>query len=288
MTTQTEKPAIRKSIETVETVKSLRTGWDISFTGRGNGAYLANSVEKIDDIGVGDQFDISYHMDESSRGRFARIVEVHAHTPADGYEEPSGEASQESANESGDESGAKEFSATVKSLKATPAGLRLDLGYANGAFASYQVVKAAGLRVQEGDEVSGTFEMDENDEGKFARVKSITSVVSGSPAAVADSAESDESGSEDAVAEEPASEEQASGSDDPRAFDRKVAGLKKMRTGLELDLGYDAPAFVSYRTLKAAGVQVNEGDQVSGSYQMEDGRSGKFARITEVSGVNAG
>ena len=123
--------------------------------------------------------------------------------------------------------------------------------------------------------------MDENDEGKFARIRSVTSVVSGTPAA-----DSGDAGSEDAGAE--ATGEKASGPSDARAFDRKVASVSKMKTGLQLDLGYDAPAFVSYRTLKAAGLEVNEGDQVSGSYQMEDGHSGRFARITEVSGVNAG
>ena len=174
MTTKTEQPTIHKSVETVETVKSMRTGWDISFAGRSNNAYLANSVEKIDDIGVGDLLDVSYHMDESSRGKFARIVEVHSHTPADGSEKPAADVS-ESADESTDESApapesaadsVKEFSATVKSLKATAAGLRLDLGYANGAFVSYKTIKDAGVRVEQGDEVSGSFEMDENDEGK--------------------------------------------------------------------------------------------------------------------------
>ena len=171
MTTKTEQPTIHKSVETVETVKSMRTGWDISFAGRSNNAYLANSV--------GDLLDVSYHMDESSRGKFARIVELHSHTPAAGSEKPAAavsesadESTDESASESAPESAAdsvKEFSATVKSLKATAAGLRLDLGYANGAFVSYKTLQDAGVRVEQGDEVSGAFEMDENDEGRFAR-----------------------------------------------------------------------------------------------------------------------
>ena len=179
MTTKTEQPTIHKSVETVKTVKSMRTGWDISFAGRSNNAYLANSVEKIDDIGVGDLLDVSYHMDESSRGKFARIVELHSHTPADGSEKPAADVSEsadestdesapesadestdesapESADESTDESApesadesVKEFSATVKSLKATAAGLRLDLGYANGAFISYKTLKDAGVRIEQ-------------------------------------------------------------------------------------------------------------------------------------------
>ena len=55
-----------------------------------------------------------------------------------------------------------------------------------------------------------------------------------------------------------------------------------MRTGLELDLGYANPAYLADSIAK--GLEISEGDRLSGTYRIEEGNRGKFARVLSVNG----
>ena len=260
MTTQNTEAATRKSTETVVEVAKTRHGQNVKYDGRTHDAYVARSVH-AGDIAVGMEMEISYRIENGrDDSKFARVTEVHS---------VSGEAasgSTESASEAADE--AKAFTAVAKSVKPSQAGLGIDFGHAHQAFASYHMLRANGVRIDEGDEVTGTFEIAENDRGKFARVLGVTGVVKAS---------SDKSSeTEEAPAEESAGSA-------VREFTATVKSVSKMRTGLELDLGYASPAYLAGSVAK--GLEVNEGDSLSGTYRMEEGSRGKFARVLSV---NAG
>lgn len=262
MTTQNTEATIRKSTETVVEVTKTRHGQNVKYDGRTRDAYVARSVH-ADDIAVGAQMEISYRIEDGrDSSKFARVLEVHS---VSGKAASGSEESSESAPES------KAFTAVAKSVKTSPAGLSIDFGHTHPAFASYHMLRANGVRIEEGDEVSGTFELAENQRGKFARVLSVTGVVKAS------SEESEES-----PAEESAGSEESTDSD-VREFTATVKSVSKMRTGLELDLGYASPAYLANSV--ASGLEVSEGDSLSGTYRMEEGNRGKFARILSV---NAG
>lgn len=268
MTTQNTEAAIRKSTETVVEVAKTRHGQTVKYDGRTRDAYVARSVH-AGDIAVGMEMEISYRIEDGrDDSKFARVLEVHS---------VSGEAvkadanSGDSAEKAADE--AKSFTAVAKSVKTSPAGLSIDFGHTHPAFASYHTLRANGVRIDEGDEVSGTFELAESERGKFARILSVTGVVKASSA---ESSESEESPAENTPANE-------SAGSDVREFKATVKSVSKMRTGVELDLGYASPAYLAVSVAKGLGV--SEGDSLSGTYRMEEGSRGKFARVLSV---NAG
>ena len=146
----------------------------------------------------------------------------------------------------------------VKSVSNMQSGLKLDLGERFPAYLHRS--RAAGHDIVVGSVITGVYDVRGEGDDRYAHITAISGVTA------------------------PATSRSApSGRPATRKLSRRVDGLKKMRTGLELDLGHDAPAFVSYKTLKDAGVQIDEGDQVIGTYQMQ---GGEYARIVSVDAVN--
>ena len=147
---------------------------------------------------------------------------------------------------------------TVKFVSNMQSGVKLDLGERFPAYLHRS--HASGHDIVVGSVITGVYDLRGEGDDRYAHITAISDVVA------------------------PATSSRAS-SDSPatRKLSRRVDGLSKMRTGLKLDLGHDAPAFVSYKTLKDAGLEINKGDQVIGSYQMQDG---EYARIISVDAVN--
>ena len=69
-----------------------------------------------------------------------------------------------------------------------------------------------------------------------------------------------------------------------RQFSRRIENITPMRTGVSLDLGYDHPAYLAGSVHDKP---VAVGDKISGSYRIEDGKAGQFARITEIASVTS-
>ncbi|MCY4652575.1 MAG: hypothetical protein OXC95_05355 [Dehalococcoidia bacterium] len=64
-----------------------------------------------------------------------------------------------------------------------------------------------------------------------------------------------------------------------RSLDRRVESVESMRTGMRLGLGYGADAYLARSVFDG---EVNSGDQIVGSYVIDEREGERFARITAV------
>ncbi len=167
--------------------------------------------------------------------------------------------------------------ATINVTKVTKTryGVEAEGQYAHPAYFSHKTL--GDLTIEVGMKVQVEYDLKDGRAGKYANITKVISVVGQEPV-------------EEVAAEETAevekTESAAPAAPRTRKLDRKVEGVKKMRTGLSLDLGYDASAYLARSVHSGEGVEV--GVRLVGAYHMDERDGETFARVTEVTEVISG